>query len=83
MVTIFRKWVEAYRSLLNYRRCRRAIREADRRHITTGKKYLVLMYGGRPMVIGKQALKAKIKSGFFNKGFTAEKAEALAIYKTR
>lgn len=48
-----------------------------------GQKWLVLMYGGKPLVVSKQHLKAKIKEGAFCKGFTPEKAESLAIYKTR
>ena len=35
------------------------------------------------LVVSKQHLKAKIKEGAFCKGFTPEKAESLAIYKTR
>ncbi len=83
MVKFIKKCGEALWSLRNYRRCRRAIREADRRLATTGHKQLVIMYDGRPMVISKRALKARIKAGYFRKGFTPEKAEALAIYKTR
>ena len=66
-----------------YVRCKRAIRRADRQAVITGKKQLVLMYGGKPIVVSKQHLKQKIKEGAFTKGFTPEKAEKLAIYKTR
>lgn len=66
-----------------YRRCKKAIKRADRRAIVTGKKQLVMIYGGKPVVISKQRLKEMIKKGVFVKGFTPEKAEALAIYKTR
>jgi hypothetical protein len=82
MVNIFRKWGDTLHSLANYKRCRRAIKEADRRKVTTGLKQLVIMYDGRPLVISKQRFKDKIRDGFFHKGFTPEKAEALAIYKT-
>ncbi len=82
MVKIIGKLTEAYHSLVLYRRCRRAIKEADRRKVTTGQKQLVLMYDGKPLVISKQRIKVKIKKGVFHKGFTPEKAEALAIYKT-
>lgn len=83
MVNIIKKWIAFARSLANYRRCRRAIREADRRLVTTGQKQLVIMYGGKPLTIAKRQLKEKIKDHFFERGFTPEKAEALAIYKTR
>lgn len=83
MVKLFQKIVKAYKSYVLYRRCKRAIKRADRQAVTTGKKQLVIMYGGKPLVVSKQHLKQKIKEGAFCKGFTPEKAELLAIYKTR
>ncbi len=65
-----------------YRRCQRAIKRANRRAVTTGKKQLVMIYGGKPVVMSKQHLKTLIKKRAFVKGFTPEKAESLAIYKT-
>lgn len=83
MVKIIEKWVKAYKSYVLYKRCKRAIKRADRQATVTGKKQLVIMYGGKPLVVSKQHLKEIIKEGAFRKGFTPEKAEALAIYKTR
>lgn len=83
MVKLFQKIVKAYKSYVLYRRCKRAIKRAERQAVTTGKKQLVIVYGGKPLVVSKQHLKAKIKEGAFCKGFTPEKAESLAIYKTR
>lgn len=83
MVNIFKKWSKAYRSAVLYIRCKRAIRKADRLTLTTGKKYLVLISGGRPVVISKQRIKALIKEGGFVKGFTPAKAEEIAIYIAR
>jgi len=76
MVKVFKSW-------LNYRRCQRAIRRADRLAVTTGRKQLVLMYDGRPVVMSKQHLKKMIREHKFMKGFTPQQAEQLAIYKTR
>lgn len=75
--------MKAYKSLVLYIRCKRAIKRANRQAIVTGKKQFVIMYGGKPLVVSKQYLKEKIKEGVFREGFTANKAEALAIYKTR
>lgn len=83
MVKFFSNIVKAFKSYVLYLRCKRAIKRADRNAVVTGKKWLVLMYGGKPIVVSKQHLKSKIKEGAFCKGFTPEKAEALAIYKTR
>lgn len=83
MVKLFQKIVKAYKSYVLYKRCNRAIKRADRQAVVTGKKQLVIMYGRKPLVVSKQHLKQKIKEGAFCKGFTPEKAESLAIYKTR
>ena len=83
MVKLFQKIVKAYKSYVLYKRCKRAIKRADRQATVTGKKQLVIMYGGKPLIVSKQHLKQKIKEGAFCKGFTPEKAESLAIYKTR
>lgn len=83
MVKIIEKWVSTYKSYVLYKRCKRAIKRADQQATVTGKKQLVIMYGSKPLVVSKQHLKEKIKEGAFCKGFTTEKAESLAIYKTR
>ncbi len=83
MVKIFKNIVTACNSYTLYIRCKRAIKRADRQAIVTGKKQMVLMYGSKPLVVSKQHLKKLIREGTFVKGFTPEKAEALAIYKTR
>lgn len=66
-----------------YTRCKRAIKRADKQAVITGRKQLVLMYDGKPIVVSKRHLKKIIREGAFAKGFTPEKAEELAIYKTR
>lgn len=60
-----------------------AIRKAKRNAALDGKRYLVLMYRGKPDVISMQNLKLLIKRGKFAKGFTAEKAREIAIYVTK
>lgn len=75
--------VKFFNRLMLYTRCKRAIKRADKQAVITGKKQLVIMYGSKPLVVSKQHLKKLIREGTFVKGFTPEKAEALAIYKTR
>lgn len=75
--------VSGCKSLILYWRCKIAIAGANRQAITTGRKQLVIMYDGQPIVTSKQYLKRCIKSGTFRKGFTIEMAEKMAIYKTR
>lgn len=77
------KFIDNFKKWITYRRVQRAIKEADRQQVITGKKQLVMMYDGKPIVVSKQHLKRTIKLGAYCKGFTPEKAESLAIYKTR
>ena len=83
MVKILKNLLETYNSWQNHNRCKRAIKLAKKLAVTTGKKQLVIMYGGKPIVISKQGIKRQIKAGFFCKGFTPEKTESLAIFKTQ
>lgn len=75
--------VKFFNRLMLYTRCKLAIKRADKQAVITGRKQLVLMYDGKPLVVSKQHLKKLIRQGAFAKRFTPEKAEALAIYKTR
>lgn len=77
-----KEMMAAWKSYRHYKRCRRAIAEADRRKLMTRKKQLVLVWAGRPVVISKEDLKEQIRAGRFRRGFNVAKAESLAIYKT-
>jgi hypothetical protein len=61
-------------------RLRRAIRKAKRDAALYGKKFLVLAWGGKPVVVSMQGVKRLIRQRRFAKGFTAEKAAELALY---
>lgn len=76
------RFIHNFKSWRNYRRCQKAIRKADMLKLTTRKKQLVIMYGGRPEVISKERLKEKVREGFFQPGITVDKIESMAIYKT-
>ena len=68
--------------IFDYRKAK-AIRKANRKAALDGRRYLVLMYRGKPDVISMQSLKTLIRKGRFAKGFTAEKARQIAIYVTK
>ncbi len=81
-------WIkELINSALLYWRCKKAIKRADYRAVTTGRKQLVLIQQGRPVVVSKQHLKNQIQQKKsqkgFKKGFTIQKAESMAIYITK
>ena len=83
MIKTFKKLVAAWKSMLLYVRCKRAIRKADRMAVVTGKKWLVLVSRGKPVVVSKQCIRRLIKQGYFTRDFTPAKAEEIAIHKTR
>lgn len=82
MVKFISKTIELIKSAINYRRCKAAIKKADRLKVTTGRKQLVLMSRGKPVVVSKQSLKRSIMQHGFRKGFTIQDAERIAIYQT-
>lgn len=62
-------------------RARRAIRKAQRDANLHRRKFLVLVWGGRPRVISMQGVKKLIRQHRFGKGFTAEKARSIAMFE--
>lgn len=62
-------------------RARRAIRKAQRDANLHRRKFLVLVWGGRPCVISMQGVKKLIRQHRFGKGFTAEKARSIALFE--
>ena len=61
-------------------RLKRAKKKAQHDATLYGKKFLVLMFGGKPVVVSMQGIKKLIRQHRFAKGFTAEKAEKCALY---
>ena len=66
-------------SIFEWRK-RKAIAKAKSDAITYRKKYLVLVWEKRPVVVSMQGLKRMIASHRFSRDFTAEKAEQMAVY---
>lgn len=59
---------------------RRAVAKADRDARIYRKKFLVLVWKRRPVVVSMQGLKSMIATHRFSREFTPEKARQLAIY---
>ncbi len=66
-------------SIFEWRK-KKAVAKAKRDAITYRKKYLVLVWKKRPVVVSMQGLKRMINQHRFSRDFTAEKAESMAIY---
>ena len=66
-------------SIFEWRK-RKAVAKAKRDASTYRKKYLVLVWKKRPVVVSMQGLKKMIHQHRFSRDFTAEKAEQMAVY---
>lgn len=69
-----------FRALIFDWRKKRAIREARRSADLYRKKFLVLVYQGRPVCVSMQGVKQLIRQKRFH-GLTAEKARHIAIFE--
>lgn len=72
--------IDYFRALLFDRRKRKAIRQAQRSADLYRKKFLVLVYQGRPVCVSMQGLKKLIRQKRFP-GLSAEKARQIAIFE--
>lgn len=72
--------IDYFRALMFDWRKKRAVREARRSADLYRKKFLVLVYQGKPVCVSMQGLKQLIQQKQF-RGLTAEKARQIAIYE--
>lgn len=72
--------IDYFRARLFDWRKNRAIREAQRSADLYRKKFLVLVYHGRPVCVSMQGVKNLIRQKKF-RGLTAEKAREIAIFE--
>lgn len=66
-------------SIFEWRK-RRAVAKAKSNALTYRKKFLVLVWKRRPVVVSMQGLKHMIATHRFSRDFTAEKACQMAIF---
>lgn len=69
-----------FKALLFDWRKKRAIKKAQDDAKLYGKKFLVLVFNGKPDVVSMQGLKKLIRQRFFTKDFTVETACKYAVY---
>ena len=72
--------IDYFRALIFDWRKNRAIKQAQHEADLHRKKFLVLVYQGRPVCISMQGVKKLIRQKRFH-GLTAEKARQIAIYE--
>lgn len=70
---LFKAW------LFEFRR-KRAIKKAQRMADEQRRKYLVLVYKGKPVVVSMQGIRHMIRTHRLGKGFTVETARSIALY---
>ena len=69
-----------FKALLFDWRKKRAIKKAQNDAELHRKKFLVLVFNDKPVVVSMQSIKKMIRQHRFSKDFTAEKACKCAIY---
>ena len=69
-----------FKALVFEWRLKRAKKKAAGDAALYGKKFLVVVFGGKPVVVSMQAIKKLIRQHRFREGFTAGKAEKCALY---
>ena len=69
-----------FKALLFDWRKKRAIKKAQNDAKLHRKKFLVLVFNGKPVVVSMQDIKKMIRQHRFSKDFTAETACKCAIY---
>lgn len=70
-----------FKALLFDFRKKRAIKKAQKLANLNRRKYLVMVWGGKPRVISSQGVKRLIRQHRFTKDFTAQKARNIAIFE--
>lgn len=76
MITLIKKII------LNYR-VKKAIKQAVEFQKESGRKHLVVMCNGKPMVHTKQKLQYLIKTRYFKKGTRIQDLEKAALFITK
>ena len=72
--------IKYFKALLFDWRKKRAIKKAKKDANLYGKKFLVLVFKGKPVVVSMQGIKQMIRAKRFSKEFTPETACKCAIY---
>lgn len=72
--------IKYFKALLFDWRKKRAIKKAQNDAQLYGKKFLVLTFKGKPVVVSMQGIKQMIRQHRFSKNFTPETACKCAIY---
>lgn len=63
-------------------RLKAAIKRAKTNAALFNRRYMVIVFAGKPMVFSKKKLKEALKIHFFKKGTTIEQLEKMALFTT-
>ena len=69
-----------FKALVFEWRLKRAKKKAQHDAALYGKKFLVVVFGGKPVVVSMQGIKTLIRQHRFAKSFTAEEAKKCALF---
>ena len=72
--------IKYFKALIFEWRLKHAKKKAQRSADLYGKKFIVLVFDGRPVVVSMQGIKKLIRQHRFTKDFTAEMANKIALF---
>jgi len=76
MIKVIRQWIFAWRY-------RKAVRKAVRLHESDGRKYFVILMGGKLRVVAKQTVSHLVRTRRFRKGVRTADIEKKALFVTK
>lgn len=83
MITLIKSLIKKYQANKLKREIKKAINMASDLREKTGRKYLVIMHKGKPVVHTKQRLQQLIRKRYFRKGTTIQDLEKIALFITK
>ena len=75
--------IQLIRDLIFGWRYKRAVKKAVKVQGLTGRKQVVIMYKGRPVVISKRKIRTLVATHYFAKGMTVQDIERKALFVTK
>jgi len=83
MITLIKSIIKNYRANKLKKKIDKAINMACDLREKTGRKHLVIMHQGKPVVQTKQRLQQLIRKRYFKKGTTIQDIEKVALFITK
>ena len=83
MIALIQSLIKKYRANKLKKEVNKAIDKACSLREKTGRKYLVIMHKGHPIIQTKRNLQTLIRRRYFKKGTTIQDIEKVALFITK